>query len=127
MNNMFSEAKASWDEHVANINTKYEEGAYMNEQELELEFEEYTDHKGRTSTLTVVIEFETDGEFGETAHFYTAVKDKDNAFFSLSIFKFRECPDGDEDAWVKFCGDKAREWVESGEIDFKDVKNWLER
>lgn len=25
MNNMFFETKASWDEHVANINTKYKE------------------------------------------------------------------------------------------------------
>ena len=32
-------------------------------QELELEFEEYVDKKGRTNTLTVVIEFETDEEF----------------------------------------------------------------
>ena len=96
-------------------------------QELELEFEEYVDKKGRTNTLTVVIEFETDEEFGETAHFYTAVKEKDIAFFSISIFKFREFPDGNEEQWIEFCDKKAREWVEAGEIEFIDVKNWLDR
>ena len=96
-------------------------------QELELEFEEYVDKKGRTNTLTVVIEFETDEEFGETAHFYTAVKEKDIAFFGISIFKFREFPDGNEEQWIEFCDKKAREWVEAGEIEFIDVKNWLDR
>ena len=75
----------------------------------------------------MVIEFETDEEFGETAHFYTAVKEKDIAFFSISIFKFREFPDGNEEQWVEFCDKKAREWVEAGEIEFTDVKNWLDR
>ena len=44
MNNMFFQTKVSWDEHVANIKTEYKEGTHMNEQELELEFEEYAVH-----------------------------------------------------------------------------------
>lgn len=95
--------------------------------EAEIEFEEYIDKKGRVNTLTVVIEYEVDEEFGLAANFYTAVKDKDNAFFSMSIFKFRECPECSEEEWYKYCEDKAREWVLAGEIEFGDVKNWLDK
>ena len=93
----------------------------------EVPFTKYESRRGNQYDLEVVIEFEDDEELGLMATFYAAVKGMDKEFFAYSFTKSSDEPDMEDKEWMKHCIDLAKRDMESGEIDFSDIKKWLDR